>query len=99
MYSSYVAACNISSDYFTPWTNFVDVGLTELYDSCYRVQSQEVSSVTSILELGLMAAVAPLELTPLEARAVESALTIMSNKNSLDKLHNDVKIYIEACIA
>ena len=46
-----------------------------------------------------MAAVAPLELTPPEARAVDSALTIMSSKSSLDKLHNDVNIYIEACIA
>ena len=42
-----------------------------------------------------MTAVAPLDLIPPEARTVESALTIMSNKTNLDKLHNDIiKIYI-----
>ena len=58
-----------------------------------------MSTVMSTLETELMAAVAPLQLTPPEAKAAESAVALLSSKSGLDKLHNDVKIYIEACIA
>ena len=46
-----------------------------------------------------MASVAPLQLTLPVAKSAESAVALLSNKSSVDILHNDVKIYNEACIA
>ena len=41
---------------------------------------------------------APLHLTPLESRMIEPAVQIFKSMAQFDQIHNNVKMYIEACI-
>ena len=46
-----------------------------------------------------MAAVAPMNLTPMEKKAVLPAVNAFANKATMERLVDDIKIYIEAYIA
>ena len=82
------------------WVDFSDVGMTELYGREYHnVGSQDVSNVLSSLEGELMQVLVPRHLSEAESKAIEPAVQLFKSKAQLERMHNDVKIYIEACIA
>ena len=55
--------------------------------------------MVSTIESELMAAVAPMNLTPMEKKAVLPAVNAFANKATMERLADGIKIYIEACIA
>ena len=81
------------------WKCCDEVGIQELCDLCYHVSPSDVNNVVSALESELMAAVAPMHLTPMEKEAVLPAVNAFANKATMERLADDIKIYIEACIA
>ena len=81
------------------WKCCEEVGIQELSDLCYHVSPSDVNNVVSTIESELMAAVAPMHLTPLEKKAVLPAVNALANKGTMERLADDIKIYIEACIA
>ena len=72
------------------------VGFEELYSSCYRLIPSEVSNVITLVESKLMSLTIS---TPAQAKALESAFYTLANKKSVERMQNDIKIFIEACIA
>ena len=72
--------------------NYEDVGFEVLYGSSHRLSSSEVSNVESELISFTIN-------SPAQAKALESAFHMLTNKKSVERIHNDVKIFIEACIA
>ncbi len=81
------------------WKCCEEVGIEELYDLCYHVSPSDVNNVVSTVESELMAAVAPRHLTPMEKKAVLPAINAFANQATMARLAEDIKIYIEACIA
>ena len=80
--------------------DWADVGITELYGREYHnIGSQDVSNVLSSLEGKLMEVLVPHHLSETESKAIEPAMQLFKSNVKLEEMHNDVKIYIEACIA
>ena len=71
--------------------NYEDVGFEVLYGSSHRLSSSEVSNVESELISFTIT-------SPAQAKALESAFHTLTNKKSVERIHNDAKIFIEACI-
>ena len=67
-----------------------------MYGSSYRLSPSEVSNVITLVESELMSFTIT---SPAQAKALESAFHTLTNKKSVERIHNDVKIFIEACIA
>ena len=76
-----------------------EVGIEQLCDLCYHVSPADVNSVVSTVESELMAAIALMNLTPMEKKAVLPAINAFANQATMARLTEDIKIYIEACIA
>ena len=81
------------------WKCCEEVGIEELYDFCYYISPSNVNNVVSTVESELMAAVTPMHLTPMEKKAVLPAINAFANQVTMARLTDDIKIYIEACIA
>ena len=74
--------------------------MTELYGWEYHnIGSQDVSNVLSSLGGELMQVLVPRHLSEAESKAIEPAVQLFKSKVQLKRMHNDVKIYIDTCIA
>ena len=67
--------------------------------TCYHISPSDKNNVVSTVESELMVAIAPRHLTPMEKKAVLPAINAFANQATMARLAEDIKIYIEACIA
>ena len=74
------------------WKSWEEVGIEELFDTCYHVSVVDANSFIS-------ETITPMKLTPAELKALTPAIQVFSDPSVLQKVTQDARIYIEACVA
>ena len=77
----------------------MEVGIEELFDMCYHVSMKDTNTILSMLDSELKAVITPMKVTPAELKALTPAVQTFSDASALQKVSQDVRIYIEVCIA
>ena len=72
------------------WKSWEEVGIEELFDTCYHVS---VVDTNTVLSMELKETITPIKLTPAELKALTPAIQMFSGPSALQK----ISIYIEAC--
>ena len=83
------------------WKCWEELGIEELYGSSYYNIDQKVATnVLSSLHTKLMEAIAAMPgLTDIQRKAIDPAVRAFADNAILGRVTNDIRIYIEACIA